>query len=92
MLRKKYKKALVNHLLKKPSFDFILGKGLEIATGKSFYDIDPDLWKKWINKDNGISRLRNKVLHGGEEVSDKQSKTAIELVNNIMKTIIEYDK
>ena len=88
---KRYGERLINHLMHLKDVNFMLTKGLELSLGKSFKDIDGDLWDKWIKKD-GVQALRREIVHRNLTlVIKEESENAIKVINEMIKKISDEE-
>jgi hypothetical protein len=89
--QKNYDQKLIDYLISRcNNFGFILGKGMELAIGKSFNKINPrsKLWKKW---QEDVSPLRNDIIHRGKDVSRKESTNVIDVLNAMINEIVKNE-
>lgn len=88
--QKGYGNALIQTLIEKRHIGFLLDEGLEIATGKPFHEISPELWNEWTGNGKVLKR-RNDIIHRGIDVSREQTKKAIEVVDQMILEIIKQE-
>lgn len=89
---KGYEEKLIEYLMNRNELNHMLNHGLRLTIGKSFSELDNNVWSSWNNSENGVRRLRHDIIHNGQLIVTKEeSENAINVINQMIQILNKFN-